>query len=150
MKNTLLPFILSFGLTVASTSFAAQSENQLTFQKSGVQAHLRWEKGPVSSESETNSIFKIEFVKIKDHLPIALKRPPRVWISMKMGDMQHSTLPPTIESVQDADGKSEIGVYRVSQINFSMSGKWDIKIEAQLPDHKAEIKTYSVEVKDSK
>lgn len=120
-----LPLILIL-MSCAKPQYLASSDfrpgekatNQFEFGKSMV--WLTWEKAPSSGPLES-FILKFGRPNLGDGSPLPQDIEGEIEVELWMSSMGHGSTPVTIE-------KLDIGTYRVGEVFFPMTGKWEIRI----------------------
>lgn len=135
-------FILS--VSVASSAHVGHRHpggTHLTFADGAIHAHAVWEQGP---RSRSESILRIEWKNGHDHSPT--EPPGEFKVSLWMPDHGHGSAPTRIHRIPGDDGEPLVGVYRVSNIYFTMGGKWDVNVTLKTANGVAETKSIKVEI----
>ncbi len=115
-------FVIS--VLVSSLSFA--EEKKLIFKEVSLTAKMVWEKGPGVSPAE--SVLQLEFMN-SELMPFELENLPQV--SIWMPDMGHGSGPTSVQRVLDENGNIRVGVYKIRNIYFIMSGFWELRVAVQ-------------------
>lgn len=85
------------------------------FSSGSIKAETSWEKGPVKNEE---SLLKIVWMKTSDD---SIIEPGEFDVVLWMPSMGHGSDPTEINKQQD-------GSYLISNMQFIMGGKWDVRI----------------------
>ncbi len=92
---------------------------------------VEWQAGPgFAKESKFESRAKIVFLS-SDGQPCPTCRPLKIWPWMKIHTHGTGKVKPRWKQVPD-----ELGAYLVSNIKFTMTGPWELMIEAELEGRK--------------
>jgi hypothetical protein len=129
MMKTILSLVLLFSPGVFAST--------LTFADGALKAELSWLQGPRSPEA---SEMKIEWKSGVDGTRI--EPPGPVKVSLFMPAMGHGSSPTSIAKLGQ-----EAGVYRVSDIYFSMGGDWEVRVNLKYSNGREETKKIAVNVR---
>lgn len=139
MKTYLLSAIYLFA---SSLSYAHEGANHLSFANGALYAHATWVNGPHSSPAE--SVLRIEWKSGAEHS--ATEPPGRFRVSLWMPDMGHGSAPTQVQRVLDSRGQPLVGVYQVSNVYFTMGGRWDVRLAMKYTDGKEETQAFRVQL----
>ena len=104
--------ILALAMILVGGQTQAES---LIFLNNTLQADITWEKEPKASQE---AIMKIEWRNSQDQI---LTDPAEFQVVLWMPSMNHGSAPTTINKI-------DLGVYRVSNMQFIMGGEWDVQV----------------------
>jgi hypothetical protein len=146
MKSQFLSFLATIfaftGVALAADS-AAPLAGHVAFSKGKIHAHLFWESGP---NEATESILRVEFKNGKTHE--AIDPQATLTVEPHMPKMNHGAKETTVTQAVDAKGQALTGVYKVSNIFFSMPGAWVFRLTLTKADGSKETKKFKVSVKE--
>ncbi len=129
MKNYLKQILICVSIFGAGFADAQRghSQNQpvsaLQYANGAIHAFVTWETGPSVGKE---SLLRIEWRSGIDGLPI--EPPGDFSVVLWMPSMGHGSAPTKIQPYQDAQGRTLLGIYHVSNIYFMMGGDWDVNI----------------------
>lgn len=114
-------------LGVSNLSQAEEAKNpkmqHVSFFNGEYHAHVMWDTDPVAKKEATA---RIEWKSGKNHQAINPKG--EIEFVLWMPAMDHGSSPVKMEPILKEKGKTLVGVYKVSKINFSMKGDWEVRL----------------------
>ena len=105
------------------------------FPRARLCARLEWTRKQSAFEMPTAEDAG-EFILRLEGAPQSQELAVRLW----MPEMGHGSEPVRVTQERDRSGKSVPGVYRVSQVLFSMKGAWEIQLELRPSRERAAIR----------
>lgn len=133
-----MKILLSLALLFSVNAFAHQHEQApLVFAEGALEAHLSWIQGPRTPDV---SEMKIEWKSGVDKAPIEPPGPVKVVLWMPMHG--HGSSPTAIEKLGQ-----EVGVYKVSNMYFTMGGSWEVRVNLKYSNGREETLALPVEIK---
>lgn len=142
--KTLIASILLLAAAPFSHANACEEHPQMThlkFAKGKIHVHATWVQGP---RSPGESILRLEWKNGTDHS--AIEPPGSFKVVLWMPDMGHGSAPTKIQQVVDEIQQPLVGVYAVTNVYFTMGGKWDVNVKLKYDDRTEETQTIKVEL----
>lgn len=121
----------------------AQGATDIVFSKAPVRARATWIKGPVLSPQE--SMLRLEWLSNVDGSPV--EAPGLFKVILWMPDMGHGSSPTQLLREMDSQNRPLMGVYRVINMFFVMSGVWEIRVQLKTGSGD-ETKSFQVNLAD--
>ena len=113
--------LLCLSLFLGAQAFAA--DQRLTFADGTVLADVTWLQPPRAPEE---NVMLIEW---KDAAGRQIEPPGAFKVVVWMPDMGHGSSPTKIARYADRSGRPTVGMYRVSDIYFTMGGYWEVQVK---------------------
>ena len=134
-------FLVTFSPFANAQTYHDDNVVELLFAKGSIHAHAIWIQGPKSPEE---SLLRIEWKNGVNES--AVEAPGKFKVSLWMPDMGHGSSPTQIQKMFDKDGRPLLGIYRISNIYFTMGGKWEVRLTLKNGDGSEETKSFAVNV----
>ena len=141
MKLILASLALIFTGSLAQAHDHSPGMTHLVFANGTVHAHCTWTQGP---QTPDESLLTIEWMNGTTHTPA---EPPGTFtVALFMPKMGHGSAPTQAQRVLDKDGHAVEGAYAISNIYFTMGGKWQVNVTLKYADGTEETKTIDVDL----
>lgn len=137
--------VLTFGIVCLSSLVCSAADTQLSFFGGALVAKMTWLTPPSSTKTTQ---LKIEVLDAQKQ-PLDLD-PSLVGVGLFMDEMPEMGVEQqNVVSMSDASGSPVAGVFMVSDLQFSMSGQWSVRVTLPDPKNlaKTETQQFSLRVK---
>lgn len=143
-------FAIGIGKTRLASADAGQGEAQ---DKPFFEADLSFKEGSLLVHAEmavkpkvgAENIITLEFRNPETSQNVEIT--DFVEVSLWMPNMGHGSAPTTVEKAIDEKGEAISGIYRASDVYFTMAGDWDVNIKLTDADGQSETQTFKIQIK---